>query len=181
MPVVPSSGSGAPVSSATSAVANYGFTNEELIQYLYSSSSYANVLSDMTGGDKANTLTKVIRDAEQTMIVRLPMFDPTDMAGNPWVESRCTWIASHLLSKRRGNEHYFVDLYDEAIRELEAIATGEIAPPVDIPLRSHSYPSMSNIVIDEKFGTKKIRVRPQISVGGSYAGQDFTGYIWGWF
>ena len=163
-------------------ITTYGFTDEAKIAGIYGQQGVDYILDDVSAPQDGYVLNQIIRDAEQTVIVRLPMFAPADLAGNDWVESRTTWIAAHLLSKRRGNEHYFEDLYDSALRELEAIATGEIAPPVEIPLRDNTYPAMSNIMINEKFNVTKVRVRSLDSVGGSKGFQHHAyGAWWGIF
>lgn len=172
-------------------ISTFGFTNEDLVIALYAEMGFENILeglNDVTLGsdgltERQRTVKQFIRDAEQTIIIRMPMFNPTDMVDDPWVESRTTWIAAHYISRRMGQEHYFHDLYDEAITEVNAIATGEIPVPVNIPLRSMAIPAMSNYTIDDRFATSKLRVRSTISVGGTYAGQDVSytgGFLWGW-
>ena len=168
----------------------YGFTNRQLIEVLYAEKGIINIIDDVDDitvdvngfTDADNVIRRFIKDAEQTVFIRLSnFFAAIDMVDHPWVCSRTTWIAAHYISKRRGNEHYFEDLYTEALRELDAMATGELTPPIDIPLRNHTYPAMTNYTIDERFAVSKIRVRPTISVGGPYPGQDTTfGYFWGW-
>ncbi len=168
----------------------YGFTTRNLILGLYAQLGITNILDDLddvtivSNGltERGLVINQFIRDAEQTVLVRISrFFDPLDMVNSDWICSRTTWIAAHYISKRRGNEHYFEDMYDEAIRELDAMATGELPPDINIPLRAYTYPSMSNLTIDERHGVAKIRVRSTISVGGSYSGQDIgLGYFWGW-
>lgn len=162
--------------------ATNGFTNADNIKALYGANGYDNILDDLSAGDIDEIISQVIFDAEQTIIVRLNRFYTNSaLANSAWVKSRATWIAAHLLSKRRGNEHYFADNYEDALRELDGIASGEINPLVDIPTRDTIIPSMSNVYVDEMFVSAKIRVRQNISVGGSYSGQDISyGYFWGW-
>jgi hypothetical protein len=175
---IPASGANLPYNTFTV----YGFTNSSNIRALYGSFGYANILDDLTSTDVDEIMSQIIFDAEQTIIVRLNKFHTNSaLLGSAWVKSRATWIAAHLLSKRRGNEHYFADLYEDALRELDGIASGEINPLVDIPTRDTIIPSMSNVYIDEMFISAKTRVRQNISVGGSYSGQDISfGYFWGW-
>ncbi|GAG29995.1 unnamed protein product, partial [marine sediment metagenome] len=137
-------------------VSPVGFTDESMITRLYSSAGLSNILDDVSGTDEDDVISQVIVDAEQTVISRLSQwFDPDDMVTNNWVNSRTTWIAAHFLSMRRGNEHYFEHLYQEAITELNAMASGELQPPHDIPLRFESTASMANYKIDERFGVAK--------------------------
>lgn len=162
-------------------MAVYGFTDQDKMSRLYGTQGFGGITDD-ADEDFDEIIDQIIEDAENTIVLRLSQyFNPTDMVGDPWVTSRCTWIACHLISHRRGNEHYFEALYTQAMEELNAIATGQIPPPIGIPLRDHSYPSMSNHIIDERFAVHKIRVRPEISVGGPNPNQDISfGYFWGW-
>jgi len=176
--------------SYTTYVPVYGFTTQQLIEGLYAQLGLTNILDDLNDTiivsngltEKELVINQFIRDAEQTVVVRISRyFDPLEMPNSRWICSRTTWIAAHYISKRRGNEHYFEEMFTEALRELDAMATGELPPHIDIPLREHSYPSMSNLIVDERFGVEKLRVRPTISVGGTYAGQSIgLGWFWGW-
>lgn len=160
----------------------YGFTNVSNIRALYGAFGYSNILDDLDTNDIDEIMSQVIYDAEQTIIVRLNRFyAPAELANSQWVKSRATWIAAHLLSKRRGNEYYFADLHEDALREVDAIATGELPPLPDIAQRDYTYPSMSNLIVDEYFISAKLRVRQGISVGDTYPNQDVSySWIWGW-
>ncbi len=164
-------------------VSTYGFTNAELIRNLYSNLGLTNITDDTENTDYV--VNQAIRDAEQTVWSRLNKYFEVDkMKGNPWIESRTTWIACYYLSKRRGNEHYFQDNFEGALTELNAMNSGELTPPVEIPLRDHTYPSMSNLMIDEWFSVSKTRVLPQTSVGGPHPNQNLAYsnlWAWGWF
>lgn len=169
-------------------VTPHGFTTYRAVQDLYGELGIENILDDVDREVEENGLThyenvvnSVIVDAEQTIILRLSKwFKPGDMVGNQWVWSRTRVIAAYYLSQRRGNEHYFEPRYMEAMRELDAIATGEIPPPSTIPLCATSIPSMSNQCVDERFHLHKLRVQSSVSVGGTYPGQD-TNYYYGFF
>ena len=163
------------------AVSVYGFTNETLIDTLYSELGIDNMFSDIVGS-YSTQLDQFIRDAEQFIIYRLGRFyAPEDMVGNQWVESKATHIAAHFISCRAGQEYYFQYFFELAKQELDAIATGEIPPSLDIPLRNHTYPAMSNLHVDDRFGVEKLRVVGQISTGQSYPGQFIAyGHFWGW-
>lgn len=180
MPVTPSTFSG--TTASVSSIGTYGFTTEELIVALYAQKGFDNILDDVTGTDQTDVLAQFIADAEQTVIVRLSQFyEPTDLCDNQWVRSRTTWIAAHLISHRRGNEHYFEDLYTQAMNELDAMATGELPPLTDIPFRRDGIATMSNFVMDDRFAIGKLRVRQNISVGATYPGQQVAfSYSWGW-
>ena len=157
-----------------------GFTDLRAIEDLYGELGVENILcdTDMVTEENGkthyeNVVNSVIVDAEQTVILRLSKwFCADDLVGNQWVWSRTRWIAAYYLSQRRGNEHYFEPKYMEAMRELDAIATGEIPPPSTIALKFNSLPSMSNQCVDERFYLHKLRVQSSVSVGGTYPGQD---------
>lgn len=173
---------GTPTGAATTNDGTYGFTNEDRIMLLYSQLGLDNILSDLTGDDVDASVNQFISDAEQTIMIRIGRyFDATDLAGNLWIASRATWIAAYYISQRAGQEHYFQGKFDEAIRELDAMATGEIPPLPDVPLKAYSYPSMSNLVVDDRFTIDKIRVQRSISVGETYPGQSIGFGVWGWF
>lgn len=161
----------------------YGFTTWDKVEQLYGSRGFENIMEDALGVYDTAVKNQMLVDAEQTIMLRLSQFyNPEDCVGNAWIESRTTWLVAHLLSWRQGNEHYFRDLYDQALRELDAMATGELIALADIPLRTDSMPAMSNFVIDDYFASQKIRVRETISVGGTYPDQHsalYGGY-WGW-
>ena len=170
-----------PIGSSGCSRTPYGFTTLQCISNLYGSRGYENILAD-TGANEEQVINGFIVDAEQTVMSRLSKFhDYQDMVGDSYINSRTTWIAAYLLSKRRGNEHYFEDLYNEAMRELDAIAAGELPPVATIPQRAAIIPAMSNQIVDDRFGASKLRVRDFISVGGTYPGQHVArGYFWGW-
>ena len=165
-----------------------GFTDLRAIEDLYGELGVDNILDDtdmvieQNGRTHyQNVVNSVIVDAEQTVILRLSKWFCADaLVGNQWVWSRTRWIAAYYLSQRRGNEHYFEPKYMEAMRELDAIATGEIPPPSTIALKFNSLPSMSNQCVDERFYLHKLRVQSSVSVGGTYPGQD-TNYHYGFF
>ena len=165
-----------------------GYTDYRSIEDLYGHLGLENILNDNDQEVEPNGLTHyenvvnaAIVDAEQTISLRLsPWFTKEQLVGDQWIWSRSRWIAAYYLSQRRGNEHYFEAKYQEVMRELDAIATGEIAPPSCIPLRANSLPSMSNLEIDDSFFLHKTRVQSTISVGGTYPGQDIN-YYYGFF
>jgi glycerophosphoryl diester phosphodiesterase len=175
--------SGTPVT-ASQDIGDYQFTNEDALARLYSQVGLDAVFSAFDETEEDNYLNDKACDAEQTIIIRLSrFFTPEEMANSKWIQSRATWILAYLVSHKDGQEHYFSSLYEMAMRELDAMATGEIPPDINIPLRDSSYPSMSNMTMDEKFGGQRLRVHKTISVGGSYADQHFVfGHLYsGWF
>ena len=174
------SGSGLPSSSI---VIPAGMTNEDRIQRLYGELGLGNILDDVSSLTEDHVIDQFISDAEQTINVRIGrFFSPSNLANSDWACSRATWIAAYLISKRRGNEHYFESLYEMALRELDAMATGEIPPIADIPLRTDTLPSMSNLVVDDRFYSAKLRVKPFVSVGSSSPNrhESYFGDYYGW-
>ena len=187
------SGGGIPIAIPTgqnyfNCVQPLGYTEARAVEDLYGTCGFENILSDEDLTVEENGLTRhqnalnsFIVDAEQTVAIRLcKFFTPEALIGNQWIWSKTRSIAAYYLSQRRGNEHYFESRYMEALRELDAIATGEIPPPKDIPLSHNSLPSMSNQCVDERFHLHKLRTQISVSVGGTYPGQD-TNYHFGFF
>lgn len=164
---------GTPISGSYDDVPVYGFTTEARVKALYGQKGWTYIFEDASGGDKTLIFRGLLADVEQSIITYLGQyFDPEDMKNSRWIQTRATWMLAHMVSKRRGNEHYFEDLYESALRELTAMATGEIPPPQDIPLRTYTLPTMSNFVMDDRFRSAKIRVVPHISEGETYPGQN---------
>jgi phage gp36-like protein len=96
-----------------------------------------------------------------------------DLNDSYLVRRWATWIACHLLSQRRGNPAMFVDKYEETLRLLEEVYKfNRIIPR--LPTREDLTPAMSNLHIDDRFRTHKIRVHPTISTGGTYGKQDLS-------
>ena len=160
-----------------------GMTSRDRIVRLYGSLGLNNILDDVVGATEDAVIDQFIVDAEQTIAVRIGrFFTNTSLAQSEWIRSRATWIASYLISKRRGNEHYFESLYMQALNELDAMATGEIPPIADIPMRSDLTPSMSNLVVDDRFYSAKLRVKPFVSVGSANPErhESYFGDFYGW-
>lgn len=100
-------------------------------------------------------------------------YDEIDLSDSYLVRRWATWIACHLLSQRRGNPAMFVDKYEETLRLLEEVYKfNRIIPR--LPTREDLTPAMSNLHIDDRFRTHKIRVHPTISTGGTYGKQDLS-------
>lgn len=167
-----------------------GMTNRECVEILYARLGLDNILDDTNDTrvirdgmtERDIVINRFIFDAEQTIKIRLSKyFSPEALAQSGWIESRATWIAAYYISRRAGNEHYFEGNYTEAMRELDAIATGELDPPTDIVQRAFLIPAMTNQTVDERHYIEKLRVRPHISIGGTYPDQAIAyGSIWGW-
>ena len=172
-----------PVSSASSTVTPIGLTNEDRITRLYGEQGLGNILDDVSNAVEDAVIDQFISDAEQTIMLRVGrFFEGSDMATSDYFCSRATWIAGYYVSKRRGNEHYFEGLYQQALNELDAMAMGEIPPIDEIPLKFDTLPSMSNIVIDDRYYSSKIRVKHFISVGSANPDRhtSFYGDFYGW-
>ena len=172
-----------PSSTSVTSVTPIGLTNEDRITRLYGSLGLGAILDDVSGDGETAVVNQFISDAEQTIMLRVGRFyEGADMATSDYFCSRATWIAAYFLSKRRGNEHYFESLYQQALNELDALATGEIPPIDDVPLKFNTLPSMSNLVVDDRYYSSKLRVKHFITVGSANPNRhtSFYGDFYGW-
>ncbi|HUT88744.1 MAG TPA: phage protein Gp36 family protein [Thermoguttaceae bacterium] len=98
-------------------------------------------------------------------------YEPADMANNLWIRGAATRIGAYLLSQRRGDPGQYTSQYERVIADLEQVESGKKQVP-RLAQRADFTPAMSNLRVDHRFATKKIRVQQQISTGGTSARQD---------
>ena len=156
----------------------YTHTSEQQIIDLYGQNGYDNILHKM--GDSTSRdrfLSQVIDDATTEIDIFLwERYAPSAYTTHPWVESRCTWIAAHLISVRTAQPGYFQSLYEKAMVDLERVKDWELSLP-EVAMRSNTFPSMSNIIIDDYYGEQRQRVQQVTSVGETYSNQHVR-YNW---
>lgn len=97
-------------------------------------------------------------------------YSPQDMKNNRWIKYITTWIAAYLLTLRRGNPGLFKGRYEMIISWLERIFTGIMQVP-DLAWKEDLSPSLSNMVVDDRFQIAKVRVQPGVSTGGKSSRQ----------
>ena len=115
----------------------------------------------------------------------LQRYTADQMNNNRWIRRQTSWIACYLLSIRRGNPAQFVAKYQEALIFLQGVAEGtrplfdENGTPV--PVRSDLAPAHSNLVVDDRYTRRKIRVQDTSSSGGTHGQQDIDHRVpWGY-
>jgi len=92
-----------------------------------------------------------------------------------WVRRRASYIAAHIIGRRRGNATIFCDEMDQIKIDLRAIQQGTLNIP-RMAKRADFSPRMSNQVVDQNYAKAKIRVDRQTSVGPDDEQQD-TDYL----
>lgn len=160
------------------------YTSQDEIERLVSSEGVNLRISDLTGQNKIDYFTELI--AEATDIINqyaLIYYLAEDMADNRWVRARATWIALALLCRRRANPPpaTVMDRYEEILADLNAVLIGKIQIP-RLGTRTENLPALSNLRVDDRFRTRKLRVNPNISSGSISSQQDLSyEYTYDWF
>ena len=151
---------------------SYAYTSEAEIKRVLSTSGF-----DLRTDDLANTLeavTDIVEEATDLVNFYCGLnYAESDLETSPLVRRWSTVIACYLLSQRRGNAAIFSDRMGEVLALLEEVSKHDRIIP-RIPTRENLTPAMSNVHIDDKFRTHKIRVHPTISTGGTYGQQDLS-------
>lgn len=162
----------------------YTYTSQAEVQRLISTEGVQLRITDLTGTNATDYWTELI--AEATDIVNqycLGYYEAEEMADNRWVRSRATWIALALLCKRRANPvpGSILDRYEEIIADLNGVLIGKFMIP-RLGTRSDMLPSLSNLRVDDRYRTRKLRVNPNISTGVIGSNQDLSfDWTWDWF
>jgi hypothetical protein len=162
----------------------YTYTSQDEISRLISIAGTNLRISDLTSTMKTEYWVELI--AEATDVINqycIWKYDAADMADNRWVRSRATWIALVLLCRRRGNDvpKSVLARYNEIMEELQKVHDYLLEIP-RLNTSSENTPSMSNIHVDPRYTSRKIRVNPNISVGSLSAQQDLSyQYAYDWF
>lgn len=157
----------------------YAYTNQASLESLLSTQGVLNNVNDSQEVDLAhanasdpNRILGAISDATDLIDLYCQnYYNPSDLSKSEWVFRRCTWIAAHFLTERRGNPGYFLEQYTKSVEWLEKIQSGLFQIP-RIPMSSDLRPALSNYVVDDRFPIAKIRVETFISNGGTYANQQ---------
>lgn len=152
---------------------NYVYTTEAEIQRIWSPQGVLlRTDADEDGVSDDGVITDAVYDATDTVNLYCETwYSPNDMAENQWVRRNATWIAAHLISLLRGDPGYYHARYERCIEFLERVNEGKLQIP-RLPFRFDMQPAMSNLRVDQRYTTKKIRVQPSTSVGGIGSRQD---------
>jgi phage gp36-like protein len=133
---------------------------------------------DDGANDAAETalLDEVIADASDVCREYLQeIYEEDELSANRWVKRHCSWIACHLLSRRRGNPGQFTEEYDRAIEKFNLVRRGRLFVPGAAP-RGNLGPRMANQIVDLRYFRKKLRTQTQTSVSPHYNDQDEDAY-----
>ena len=148
------------------------YTSQDEIDRLFSTVGVSLRTDDLESIDLTAYWTELTEEVTETINQYAEMYyAPADLVTSRWVRSRATWLGAHYLSMRRGNPALFLARYEDIITDLENVALGNVIIP-SLPTRADMTPTMSNLIVDERFVVKKLRVHPVISAGGNDSRQD---------
>lgn len=94
----------------------------------------------------------------------LSIYTPEDLARSFWVNRRATDIGTYLLACRRGltAPEGTINIFKQAIAWLESVHDSRYEIP-GVPVRITQAPAWSNIRVDQRYSTNRIRVERVIS------------------
>ena len=150
----------------------YTYTSEDEIVRILSTSGVNLRVDDLD--DTTVLMTEIVNEATDMINYYCGLnYAEFDLNNSVLVRRWASWIGCYLLSQRRGNPAMFEDRMAEVIALLEEITRHDRIIP-RLPTREDLTPAMSNLHIDDRFRTHKIRVHPTISTGGTYGQQDLS-------
>lgn len=153
--------------------------------YLYTSGTeieqiYGRLAVDQRVNDnQAGTITQAEEEALNRIIVEatetineyvLQFYAPADLYRSHWVRRRASYLACHLLSIRQAESPQYQANYEQIIAELEAVADLKRRIPGIVCDAGH-LPVLSNLVVDSRYDSTKLRVNHDSSTSPSYPGQ----------
>jgi hypothetical protein len=154
----------------------YTYTTEEEITRVFSSTGVTLRIDDLDPLVLTDFWTEICSEATDIANTYLEVFyEPEDLNTSFWVRSRCKWIGAYLLSLRRGNPALFLQRYEEVLEDFQRVFQGELIIP-RLPVREDFVPSMSNLVVDDRFLVQKLRIHPDISTGNLSSKQHISYY-----
>lgn len=157
-------------------VLTYVYTTEAEVQRVLSATGVDLRVDDLLGDTLSDFWTDITSEATDIINQYCELFyDPSDLYTSHWVRSRARWIGAHLLSQRRGNPALFQSRIDEIYNDLEGVFDGTLIIP-RLPTREDVIPSMSNLIVDDRFRVSKTRVHPEISTGETSGRQHLSYY-----
>lgn len=114
--------------------------------------------------EEEDRLTHAIAEATDLVNGYLAQhYSPTNLALVRRVRRWTSWIAAHILSRRRANPGLFCDEYERALEEMQLILEGKQIL-FGVPKSGQHMPMMSNFVINRNFRTQPQRVDQGSSV-----------------
>lgn len=152
----------------------YEYTTRAEMDRIFSASGVSLRIDDLSDPDDVTIFTEIIGEATEMVNYYCSLnYEEIDLNDSFMVRRWATWIACYLLSQRRGNPAVFSDKYEEVLAMMEEVSNFTRIIP-RLPTREDLTPAMSNLHIDDRFRTHKIRVHPTISTGGTYGKQDLS-------
>ena len=103
--------------------------------------------------------------------VALHFYTAEDLETSGWVRRRCSYLAAHILGRRRGNPSVYCDEVEELKEELKKLQAGLLHIP-RISKRDDFAPKMSNLVVDRNYTKRKLRVDIDTSEGKTDSNQN---------
>ncbi len=151
----------------------YTYTTQAEIERLISAAGASlRTDDDQDGSPESGVWQDVIDEATDTINFYCEShYEPVDLTDNLWVRRSATLIGAYLLCQRRGDPGLYHDRYAKVIEMLEKVAFGRMQIP-RLQTKEDFSPAASNLRVDHRFGTRKIRVQRQTSTGGTSARQD---------
>ena len=92
------------------------------------------------------------------------LYRPEDLVRSTWINRRATDIAVYILASRRGNiqSASLSAAYKQALEWLDKIHNSQFEVP-GTPIRATQAPAWSNVRIDQRYPTFRVRVERSIS------------------
>ena len=116
----------------------------------------------------SEALNDSIMDATDTVNQYcLVIYPETELEKSRWVSRRACYLACHFLSQRRGNPSQYQERHDRIIVELQGVMDTRLYIPRIVP-RGELTPSMSNLIVDDRYCQNKLRVVRANQVGRVY-------------
>lgn len=146
-----------------------GYTCPTCMERLFSSTGIALRLDDgLDEPAQDQILDDCILDATDLINQYcLPIYPESELAKSRWVSRRACYLACHFLSQRRGNPAQYQSRHDEIVAELAKVQRTDLHIP-RLKVRSEITPSMSNLIVDDRYFQQNIRVSQTSMVGDSY-------------
>ena len=121
---------------------------------------------------ETNQLTDVREEAtDEINFYCLDRYTAANLDNNIWVRRACSTIACHLLSQRRGNPEQYLAPYERLVSRLEKVQQNKLNIPRIAP-RDDETPGHSNVVVDDVYTKRKLRVQFETSQGDTDSLQD---------
>jgi hypothetical protein len=156
----------------------YAYTSQAEIERIMSKKSAELYVDDIGTGiaDEPEIWDDAINQATDTINIYAQAFYAEEILfTSSWVRRVATWIAAHLISRRRGNPGVYAEEYYEYLALLERIRKGEIQIP-SIAQKATSIPSGTNYTIDDRYSSNKLRVQENTSVETDSPHRDISAW-----